>query len=125
MDLCQSVEEVMDLHREMTVYFTGKMEKLKKERVFSRPVIQCINYIEANLHHPIRIQNLAEHVSLNPTYLATIFKKKQDAPLQTIYCIAELIQPVTCSVIRNTLLPRSARSWLSVLKATSSGVSGR
>ncbi len=76
MDLCQSVEEVMELHREMTGYFTGRMANLKKEKVFSRPVIQCINYIEANLHIPIRIQDLANHVSLNPTYLATVFKKE-------------------------------------------------
>jgi len=76
MDLCQSVEEVMNLHREMTGYFTDRMANLKKENVFSRPVIRCINYIEANLHLPIRIQNLADHVSLNPTYLATVFKKE-------------------------------------------------
>ena len=76
MDLCQSVEEVMNLHREMTGYFTDRMANLKKENVFSRPVIRCINYIEANLHLPIRIQDLADHVSLNPTSLATMFKKE-------------------------------------------------
>ena len=76
MDLCQSVEEVMELHREMTAYFTDKMVNLKKEKVFSRPVVQCINYIEAHLHTTIRIQDLADHVSLNPTYLSTVFKKE-------------------------------------------------
>ena len=76
MDLCQSVDEVMELHREMVSYFTEKMANLKKEKVFSRPVIQCINYIEAHLHMSIRIADLADHVSLNPTYLATVFRKE-------------------------------------------------
>ena len=76
MDLCQSVDEVMELHREMTAYFTETMAKLAKASVFSKPVIQCINYIEAHLHTPIRIQKLAETVSLNPTYLSTVFKKE-------------------------------------------------
>lgn len=60
----------MELHREMTAYFTNKMANLKKEKVVSKPVVQCINYMEAHLHTPIRIRDLADHVSLNPTYLA-------------------------------------------------------
>ena len=76
MDLCPSVDEVMELHREMTAYFTNKMANLRKEKVVSKPVIQCINYIEAHLHTSIRIRDLADHVSLNPTYLATVFKKE-------------------------------------------------
>ena len=76
MDLCQSVEEVMDLHREMCSYFTQRMANLKKESVFSRPVIQCIDYIEAHLHMPIHIRDLAETVKLNPTYLSTVFRKE-------------------------------------------------
>lgn len=76
LDLCRSADEVMDLHREMCSYFTGRMTNLKKEAVFSKPVIQCINYIEEHLHLKIRIQDLADHVSLNPTYLSTVFKKE-------------------------------------------------
>jgi len=98
MDLCRTVDEVMELHREMCSYFTGRMANLKKENVFSRPVIQCINYIEAHLHLPIRIQDLAEHVSLSPTYLATLFKK------ETGRTIAEFIMrrriETSCNMLR-------------------------
>ncbi len=76
LDLCRTVDEVMDLHREMCAYFTGRMANLKKEKVYSRPVIQCINYIETHLHERIRIGDLADHVSLNPSYLSTVFKKE-------------------------------------------------
>ena len=98
MDLCQSVDEVMELHREMYAYFTERMANLKKEKVFSRPVIRCIKYIEAHLHLPIRIQDLADHVSLNPTYLATVFKK------ETGHTIADYILhrriDTACSMLR-------------------------
>jgi len=76
LDQCLSVEDVMDLHREMAAYFTGRMAGLKREAVFSRPVLRCIDYIEAHLHTSIRIQDLADEVSLNPTYLSAVFKKE-------------------------------------------------
>ena len=98
MDLCQSVDEVMELHREMYTYFTERMANLKKENIYSRPVIQCINYIETHLHLPIRIQDLADHVSLNPTYLATVFKKETGFTIAT-YIMHRRID-TACNMLR-------------------------
>lgn len=98
MDLCPSVDEVMELHREMTAYFTNKMANLRKEKVVSKPVIQCINYIEAHLHTSIRIRDLADHVSLNPTYLATVFKKETGHTI-TDYILRRRID-TACNMLR-------------------------
>ena len=98
MDLCPSVEEVMELHREMTAYFTSKMANLKKEKVVSKPVVRCINYMEAHLHTPIRIRDLADHVSLNPTYLATLFRKETGHTI-TDYILRRRID-TACNMLR-------------------------
>lgn len=98
MDLCPSVDEVMELHREMTAYFTNKMANLRKEKVISKPIVQCINYIEAHLHTPIRIRDLADLVSLNPTYLATVFKKETGHTI-TDYILRRRID-TACNMLR-------------------------
>ncbi len=76
MDLCRSEEEVMELHREMFTYFTGRMAGERKERVLSRDIARCVEYIEASLHIPIRIEDLAEQTELTPGYLSVLFKKE-------------------------------------------------
>jgi YesN/AraC family two-component response regulator len=65
----------------MFSYFTRHMASLKKDRVYSRPVIQCMEYIDLHLHMPIRLAELAEHVQLNPSYLSVLFKKETGVPV--------------------------------------------
>lgn len=81
LERCHSAEEVLELHREMFGYFTRHMAALKKERVYSRPVIQCMDYIDLHLHMPIRLPELAEYVKLNPSYLSVLFKKETGLPV--------------------------------------------
>lgn len=76
MDVCGTAEEVMCLHREMVTYFTARMAGLKKESVFSKPVIQCLDYINLHLHMPIRAAELAEYTGLTQSYLSVLFKKE-------------------------------------------------
>lgn len=81
LERCHTPEEVLALHREMFGYFTRHMASLKKDRVYSRPVIQCMEYIDLHLHMPILLAELAEHVQLNPSYLSVLFKKETGVPV--------------------------------------------
>ena len=76
MDLCDTVEEVMAVHHEMFTYFTEYMASLKTRAVYSKAVIQCMEYIDLHLHVPIRMPDLARHVDLNQSYLSTLFKRE-------------------------------------------------
>lgn len=97
-DVCRSVEEVMSLHREMYSWFTNKMAGLTREKVFSRPVIQCMNYIDAHLHTVLRIAELSEVVSLTPTYLSAVFKKETGVPVSE-YIMKRKID-TACNMLR-------------------------
>ena len=100
MDVCRSVDEVMDLHREMYSWFTNKMAGLKKEKVFSRPVVQCMSYIDSHLHTVLRVPDLAGIVSLSPAYLSTVFKKETGVSVSE-YIMSRRIE-TACNMLRYT-----------------------
>lgn len=81
MDLCRDVEEVMAVHHDMFSFFTKWMSTVKKKTVFSKPVVQCMEYIDLHLHLPVRVAELAGHVGLNPSYLSVLFKKETGLPI--------------------------------------------
>lgn len=76
LDQCRTEEEVMELHREMYTFFTTKMAGLKTETVYTRAVAEGISYIESNLHLPLRIDDVAEHVNLSPGYFSALFHRE-------------------------------------------------
>ena len=82
MDQCRTDEEVMELHREMFGFFTAKMAAQKKETVYIRSVAESIDYIESNLHVPLRIDEVAEHVNLSPGYFSVLFHRETGTAFQ-------------------------------------------
>lgn len=76
LEKCTTVNEVKELHREMMVFFVMYMNNLKNKYDYSRPVMQCIDYIYYHLHDKFNVKTLAEHVNLSPNYLSTLFKKE-------------------------------------------------
>lgn len=76
MDTLQSVDEVKALHADMFAFYTKEMTALDKAEIYSKPVILCIDYIYNHLYETIRVEDLAEQVHLNRSYLSTLFKKE-------------------------------------------------
>ncbi|MCL2426164.1 MAG: AraC family transcriptional regulator [Oscillospiraceae bacterium] len=75
-DKCKTIDEVQTLHKNMIAFFINHMNKMSKENVFSKPIITCHDYIYEHLHSTITIDELANHVGLNSSYLSTLFKKE-------------------------------------------------
>ena len=76
LDQCRDAEDVMALHREMFAYFTSRMAGVKKKKEYILPIAQCVEYIEAHLHMPLRIDELSELVHLSPGYLSVLFRRE-------------------------------------------------
>lgn len=76
MDSCEDVNSIVVLYRDMLTYFTNSMNLLRKKSVFSKPVIQCMDYIYYHLHEKITVKLLAEYVNLHPNYLSGLFKRE-------------------------------------------------
>jgi len=80
-DNCTSIDQVRTLHEETCVHFVEQMRKLKKQDIYSKQVIHCIDYIYEHLHESIKINDLANAVNLNPNYLSVLFKKEMGIPV--------------------------------------------
>lgn len=76
MDLCQTVESITMLHLDMFTFYTSHMANIEKENVYSKPIIQSMDYIYYHLNEKIHLQDLAKYVNLNSSYLSTLFKKE-------------------------------------------------
>lgn len=75
-DSMTDAKAVSDLHPVMCLDYAKRMQSLKKEKICSKPIASCIDYIYEHLHTRITIAALAEHVSLSENYLSRLFKKE-------------------------------------------------
>lgn len=75
-DRCTLIEEISRLHSIMTIDYTKRMKSLRMDKIMSRPVVKCIDYIYKNLNIRITVAILAEYIGLHPSYLSKLFKKE-------------------------------------------------
>lgn len=75
-DQCTAIDQISRLHSIMTIDYTKRMKALKRDRILSKPIVKCIDYIYENLNTRITVVRLAEHVGLHPNYLSRLFSKE-------------------------------------------------
>ena len=75
-DKCSRAEDIHVLHREAVLEFTRQMNRLAHGTLFSKPVIMTMDYIYDNLHSKISETDIADYVSLSPSYISRLFKKE-------------------------------------------------
>lgn len=75
-DECESIEAVRETHWKMVEDYTEKMRRLQSSRVISKRVVRAVEYISGHLHSRIKIEDCAEYLSINPSYLSRLFKKE-------------------------------------------------
>lgn len=76
LDTCHEEEELITLHREVVYDYTERMQKLKKRKGFSKPVILSSEYIYNHLNEKLSLDEIAEHIGMNKTYLCELYKKE-------------------------------------------------
>ena len=75
-DLINDIEELHRLNRRMVLEFTKQMMDIRKQRVYSKNIVQCIDYIYAHIGDRITVAELADYCSLNPNYLSRLFREE-------------------------------------------------
>lgn len=75
-DSMTDAKAVSDLHTVMCLDYAKRMQRLQKEKISSKPIARCIDYIYDHLHTRITVSELADYVSLSETYLSRLFKKE-------------------------------------------------
>lgn len=97
-DRCKSVEDISKLHNVMCEDYAKKMKSLRKQKICSKNIADCLDYIFDHLNTRITVDELARHVSLNPSYLSRLFKKEVGCS------ISEYIQSRKIETAQNMLI---------------------
>lgn len=75
-DVLKDINAVSVLHDEMSLAYTSRMRALKRDKVFSKPVAACIEYILEHLDTRIKMTDLCKLTGLSGPYISRIFKEE-------------------------------------------------
>lgn len=73
-DVAKSIEEIVKLNHDFWVYLVGLVRDSRKTQQYSKPVVQCIDYITSHFNTKVSLEELAGITGLSPNYLASLFK---------------------------------------------------
>lgn len=76
MDIAKTAEQILVLHNEMLMDFTHKMADLPKQKVYSIQIVKAIDYILKNRNSKLTVQDIADELKINRSYLSSLFKKE-------------------------------------------------
>ena len=102
-DILTSINEISDLHDEMSMAYAKRMRTLAKENVMSRHVVKCIDYILEHLDKRITMETLCELTGLSEGYLSRLFKKETGVSVSE-YILAKKIE-TACNMLRHSDYP--------------------
>ena len=75
-DAANSEEEVWALCDEISMAYCVRMRDLAKNKVVSKYVVLAIDYIRAHVQEPLSVEQVANALSVNSSYLSKLFKNE-------------------------------------------------
>ena len=75
-DVIKNEAEMVVVHRKMCVDFAQRMQRLRKESIYSKHIVQCVDYIHAHITERITTDMLSKHLGLHVSYLSRLFKQE-------------------------------------------------
>lgn len=75
-DRCATLEEITVLHEDMFAFYVQEVAAAKKKNVYSKLVVDAMNFVHYHLHEKLTVKRIAEEVGLSPNYLSELFKKE-------------------------------------------------
>ena len=86
-DECAHIDRMIEMIGEIQLDYAERMRDIKKEHVGSIHVRKCMDYIYEHLHSKINESEIAEYVSLSPSYISRLFKKEVGVSLSTYIAV--------------------------------------
>lgn len=76
LDQAINEDEIWALGDEIMLAYCTRMRDLTKKQVVSRYVVLAIDYIRAHVQEPLTVEQIANELSVNSSYLSKLFKKE-------------------------------------------------
>ncbi len=97
-DQANSEKRLHEIHTELILDYAQRMKKVNSMKRLSIHCIRAMDYISDHLHEPITVQEVADNVGLDRTYLGKMFKR------ETGQCVAEYIRCRKVETAQNMLV---------------------
>lgn len=97
MDHAASAVDVIMLHDQMLLDYTGRMAALRRNVKSSRQVSDAVDYIYAHLLDRVTVEEIAWAINISPTYLSRVFKQEMGI------AVSEYIRREKIDVAKNLL----------------------
>ena len=75
-DAASTPEAVRAISEEVRIEYCTRMRDLSKKQVVSRYVVLAIDYIRMHVQEPITVEQVANELSVNSSYLSKLFKQE-------------------------------------------------
>lgn len=76
MDLLETEEDISRLLAECYTTYVKTVREYKHKNNYSKPIMQCLNYVASHFNEKITLEMLSKEVNLHPNYLSALFKKE-------------------------------------------------
>lgn len=110
-DEMKTAKEISDLHPIMCMDYAKRMKNLRKNKVCSLHIANCLDYIYDHLHTRMTVQELADTLGLNPSYLSRLFKKEVGMSVSD-YILSKKIETAQNMLIYSTYSPAEIATTL-------------
>lgn len=97
-DKAQTKDEIRAIHRNVIEDFTRRMTMIKRENIYSKPVIECFEYVYRNLNRQFSVSEMAESLDLTPQYLSRLFHSETGMTIKA-YITKKRIE-TACQMLR-------------------------
>jgi YesN/AraC family two-component response regulator len=75
---CKSYDEILILFKSNIL---SLRDETNSRKLYSREIIQTINYIHSNFNKQITLKAISDDINLSPNYLSNLFKKELEVSL--------------------------------------------
>lgn len=98
-DKAKTSEDIDAIAAKAAADYCFRMHESIKKQVVSRHVVLAIEYIRSHIHENLTVENLAEALSLNSSYLSKLFKQEMGTTVSRY--IRDQKVTIACNMLRH------------------------
>ena len=76
LDVTGDAAEIQKLNEKFSIDFAKRMRNIRKNKVYSKNIVQCIDYIYKHVDERMTQSQVADYCNLHPSYLSRLFKQE-------------------------------------------------
>ena len=98
-DTLTSLTDIVDLKKKCSMDYCNRMQTSLKSSAMSRNVVSSIDYIRTHISGKLTVEDVANAMNLNPSYLSKLFKKEMGITISQY--IRDQKIAIACNMLRH------------------------